>query len=138
MGPTRLMLCKNQLRVQQESASFAFLVTNRLNRDDHLTNLDVPPDHPIERSLANDLIRTTWAMSRKMAQRALLLQAARLNRAELLNLVDPDAELQDIQRHRGQGHPCARSGQARIACRACSPFLHNLHRTRGYIDQESG
>jgi hypothetical protein len=96
MGPTWLMLCKNQQRVQQKSASFAFLMTNRLNRDDHLPNLDVPPDHPIKRSLANDLIRTTWAISRKMAQRALLFQAARLNRAELLNLVDPNAELQDI------------------------------------------
>jgi hypothetical protein len=65
------------------------------------------------------------------------LQAPRLNRAELLNLVDPDAELQDIQRHRGQGYPCARSGQARIACRAGAPFLHNLHRMGGCIDRES-
>ena len=93
MGPTWLVFCKNQLRVQYESASFAFLVMNRLNRNDHLPNLDVTLDHPVEGPLPIDLIRATWAMSRKVAQRPIVFQALRLNRAKLLNIVDPDAEL---------------------------------------------
>ena len=136
MGPPRLMLSKNQLRVQNEGASLAFFVTNGLDRDNHLPDLDVAPNHPIERPLANDLIGSAWSVSRQMPQRAMLLQTARLSSTELLHLVDSNTELQDIQRHQGQGYPCARSGQARIVCRAAWEFLHNRHETRGYIEHE--
>ena len=96
MRAARLMFGEDQQRVQHQGTSLAFIMTNRLDVDDHLADLHIPPDHPVERSDPRDLLRPARAVPRDMAQRAFFSQTTRLDRPELIHIDDSDTQFQDI------------------------------------------
>jgi hypothetical protein len=91
MGPARLMLGKYQFGIQNERAPLAFVMAYRLNLDNQLPDLDVTTDNPIERSRPDDFVGPTGTVPREMTQAPLSGQATRLNRTELIHIVDSNA-----------------------------------------------